>query len=240
MNGSSVAVAVVVVLAGVVVGCSKTDGGEAPAASASAGEARTIKITGTPATASAPEPASASATASASGSAAAPAPASASASASAPVRALASASASAPVRAPASASAKAVAEPPLKPASARLSGKNFSLDVASPGCRVDAPCTMTLRLVASGEFHINKEYPYKFVAAGAPGVTFLGSGEASTFSRAAGDFREDGEKTGVMTVRFKPTAAGEAKVSGTYKMSVCSASSCQIESQAVSLSVPVM
>jgi len=99
---------------------------------------------------------------------------------------------------------------------------------------------VTLRLVASGEYHVNKEYPYKFTAAAAPGVTFLGSADASTFSRAAGDFREEGEKIGVMTVRFRPTAAGEAKVSGTYKMSVCSAENCQVESQAVSLSIPVL
>ena len=63
---------------------------------------------------------------------------------------------------------------PLKPASTRVSGKNFTLDAASPGCRVDTPCTMTLRLAASGEYHVNKEYPYKFLAAAAPGVQFLG------------------------------------------------------------------
>jgi hypothetical protein len=140
------------------------------------------------------------------------------------------------------ASAKAVEAPatPLKPASTRVAGKNFTLDAASPGCRVDVPCAMTLRLAASGEYHVNKEYPYKFLAAAAPGVQFLGSGDANTFSRTAGDFREDGEKTGTMTVRFKPSTAGEARVSGTYKMSVCSAENCQVETQAVTLVVPVM
>ncbi len=121
-----------------------------------------------------------------------------------------------------------------------MTGKNFTLDAASPGCRVDLPCTMTLRLAASGEYHVNKEYPYKFLAAAAPGVQFLGNGEANTFSRAAGDFHEDGEKAATMTVRFKPTGAGEARVSGTYKMSVCSAENCQVETQAVTLVVPVM
>jgi hypothetical protein len=99
---------------------------------------------------------------------------------------------------------------------------------------------MTLRLAPSGEYHVNKEYPYKFLAGAAPGVQFLGNGDANTFSRAAGDFREEGEKSATMTVRFKPTAAGEARVSGTYKMSVCSAENCQIETQAVTLAVPVM
>ena len=99
---------------------------------------------------------------------------------------------------------------------------------------------MTLRLAAGGEYHVNKEYPYKFVATAAPGVQFLGNGEPNTFSRSSGDFREDGEKAATMTVRFKPTAAGEARVTGTYKMSVCSAENCQVETQAVQLAVPVM
>ncbi len=98
---------------------------------------------------------------------------------------------------------------------------------------------MTLRLTAAGEYHVNKEYPYKFIATAAPGIQFLGTGDASTFSRAAGDFREEGEKAATMTVRFTPTAAGEAHVSGTYKMSVCSAENCQIETPTVSLAVTV-
>ncbi len=172
----------------------------------------------------------------------------ASATASAPVAsatAAASASASAP---PADAGAAkttkdAGAGTPtakLQPAKAHVDGKNFSLDVASPGCRAGEECTMTIKLVASADYHVNKEYPYKFVAAAAPGIMFLGKGDATTFSKASGDFVEEGEKTATMTVRFKPGAAGEAKVSGTYKMSVCSADQCQIEQQPVSLGVPVL
>ena len=220
-------------LALLVVGCSKSDGGVGGAPSASAvavpGEAASvIAITGTP-------------------------PVAPSAAPSASVATSATPSASAATRAgtgtgvPAAsvkgiASAKAVETPvtPLKPASTRMSGKNFTLDASSPGCRVEVSCTMTLRLAATGDYHVNKEYPYKFLAAAAPGVQFLGSGDANTFSRAAGDFREDSEKAGTMTVRFKPTSAGEARVSGTYKMSVCSAENCQVETQAVMLAVPVM
>jgi hypothetical protein len=42
-----------------------------------------------------------------------------------------------------------------------------------------------------------------------------------------------------MTVRFKPSAAGDAKIAGTYKMSVCSADQCQIEVQPLVLNVKV-
>ena len=225
MHASRLAIASSLALAALLPACSKSDAtSTAPTASAVAvpSEAPTIAITGTP-VASAPA-ASASALASASVSAKPPASARSATSTTAAV----------------AASAPALAPVALKPAASHLTGKNFVLDAASPGCRVDTPCTMTLRLAAAGEYHVNKEYPYKFIAAAAPGVQFLGSADANTFSRAAGDFREDGEKAATLTVRFKPTATGEARVSGTYKMSVCSAENCQIETPTITLAVPVM
>lgn len=156
------------------------------------------------------------------------------------VASAAPAASSAPVASAAPVDAGKAKPGKLQPAKAHVDGKNFALDVASPGCRAGEDCTMTIKLVASAEYHVNKEYPYKFVAAAAPGITFLGKGDASTFSKASGDFTEEGEKTATMTVRFKPAAAGEAKVSGTYKMSVCSAEQCQIEQQAIALAIPVL
>lgn len=126
----------------------------------------------------------------------------------------------------------------LVPASAHVNGKNFGLDVSSAGCRAGNECAMTIHLAVAGDYHVNKEYPYKFVATPEPGVTFLAQ-DGTTFSRAAGDFREEGPKAGTMTVRFKPSAAGTARVQGTFKMSVCSDENCQIEQQPVSLAIPV-
>lgn len=132
----------------------------------------------------------------------------------------------------ASASAKGV--------TARVPGKNFVLDATSTGCRVDAQCAMTIRLQTSGDYHVNKEYPYKFTAVATPNVTFLGKGDASVFSRASGDFAEASPTSGVMTVRFKPAGPGEVSLTGTYKLSVCSADQCQIEQQAIALTVTVL
>ncbi|MBN9165150.1 MAG: hypothetical protein BGO98_16315 [Myxococcales bacterium 68-20] len=126
------------------------------------------------------------------------------------------------------------------PASKHVTGTNFTLDLASPGCKAGAECAMTIKLVAAGDYHVNAEYPYKFVASAAPGIEFLGKGEATTFTRAAGDFVEHGERSGTMTIRFKPTSPGEARVAGTYKFSVCSADQCQIEQEKLDLAVPVM
>lgn len=142
------------------------------------------------------------------------------------------------------ASASAATPPPRasadeQPGKTHIAGKNFSIDATSSSCRAGAECAMTITLSAAPSYHINKEYPYKFIATAAPGVTFLGKEDPSTFSRASGDFAEKGETTGTMTVRFKPTAAGEARLSGTYRMSVCNEEHCQIEQQPVSVRVPV-
>ena len=69
---------------------------------------------------------------------------------------------------------------------------------------------MTIKIATGAEWHVNKEYPYKFLASAAPNLTFLGKSDPNTFSRAAGDFAEQGEKTATMTVRFKPASAGES------------------------------
>ncbi|MBX3212843.1 MAG: hypothetical protein KF850_12465 [Labilithrix sp.] len=171
---------------------------------------------------------------SASPAASAPAAASTASAASAPP------SASAPAVADAGKSRDAGATAKLEPASKRVTGDNFALDLASPGCKVAAECAMTIKLVASGDYHVNAEYPYKFTATPAPGVELLGKGDAATFTRAAGDFVSHDEKVGTMTVRFKPSAPGPVRIAGTYKFSVCSADQCQIEQEKLELTVPVM
>lgn len=126
------------------------------------------------------------------------------------------------------------------PVSKRVTGTNFTLDLEAPRCNAGAECAMTIKLVAAGDYHVNAEYPYKFVASAAPGVEFLGKGAATTFTRAAGDFVSHGEKSGTMTVRFKPSSPGEARIAGTYKLSVCSEDQCQIEQEKLDLTVPIM
>lgn len=144
---------------------------------------------------------------------------------------------------PATSAAAAAATAPkiteLGPGRQRVDGQNFSLDLASTGCKSGAECTLTIKLVAAAEYHVNKSYPYKVITNAAPGISFLGKKDPNTFSKESGDFVEEGEKAATMTVRFKPAAAGEAKVTGIYRMSVCSDEQCQIEIQPIAVSVPV-
>ncbi|WP_394821179.1 hypothetical protein [Pendulispora albinea] len=127
-------------------------------------------------------------------------------------------------------------------ASNHVDGKNFKLDATPEGdCKAGAPCSVVLRLEAAGDFHINKEYPYKFKAAEGAGIEFQGTDAAgkNVFSKSAGDFKVDGEKIATMRVKFKPTAKGNVTITGTYKMSVCSAKECQLESQEIQATVAV-
>lgn len=163
------------------------------------------------------------------------APASA-ASAKASAAGSASAKASAAV---ASASASASATPPAKPAASRTAGSHFTVDFVAPGdCKSGARCNASLTLRALEGYHINNEYPYKFIANDAANVDFLGK-EGKTYSKAGGEFAKTGETTAQMSVPFQAKSAGTAKLSGTFKMSVCSEANCQIETPSVALDVPI-
>jgi hypothetical protein len=121
-------------------------------------------------------------------------------------------------------------------------GSNFFVDAVTPAdCAPGAKCTVDVKLVATGEFHINDEYPYKFRADDAPGVEYLGADAAgkNTFSRDAKDWKKTDEKSGVMTLAFRASDKGQKTVGGTFKLSVCSAQNCQLEQQPVKATVAI-
>lgn len=88
---------------------------------------------------------------------------------------------------------------------------------------------------------MNKDYPYKLAMDAAPGADFLGTDAAgaSTFTKAAGDFTVDAEKTGTMTVKFRPSAGGALALGGEMRLSVCNASNCMLDKARVTATVPV-
>ena len=95
------------------------------------------------------------------------------------------------------------------------------------------PGSVKVMLVATGGFHCNDKYPYKFkLGAASGGVTY-----PQPIVRVEA-MRVTPERS-VMTVPFVPSAAGDARVSGTFSFSVCSATSCQIEARELSITVKV-
>jgi hypothetical protein len=121
-------------------------------------------------------------------------------------------------------------------------GHDYFVDATpSPACAAGANCAVALTLVATGDYHINDEYPYKFKADEARGVTFLGTDGAgkNVFSKSAHDWTKTDEKTGKMIVAFNPTDKGSTTITGTFKLSVCSRQNCQLEQQPLAAVVAV-
>ena len=116
---------------------------------------------------------------------------------------------------------------------------HFFVDAPPATCAPGAPCTVALKLVATGDFHVNDEYPYRFKADDAPGLTFLGTdpGGKSTFSKTAGDWQKTDAKSGAMTLKFTTDAPGDKAIAGTLKLSVCSAQACLLEQRQVTANV---
>jgi hypothetical protein len=129
----------------------------------------------------------------------------------------------------ATATAKRLATPPQMVASG-ASGNHYVVGYnALSGCAVDAPCTGTVTLTATGGYHINNEFPYKFVVDAAPGIEWQTS-DGRSFGKGTGEFVKTGELTALISLRYRGKQAGTARLAGTFKMSVCSEANCQVES----------
>jgi len=119
---------------------------------------------------------------------------------------------------------------------------NFFIDTSSaPGCTTGATCALGVRLVATGAFHINDDYPYRFKADDAKDLQYFGTDGAgkSVFSKAAGDWAKTDPKIGAMTVKFASASAGRKTVAGTLKLSVCSEANCLLEQRQVVVPIEV-
>lgn len=118
-------------------------------------------------------------------------------------------------------------------AAAPLAGKPFYRVDQGPAapCASGRACQARIALTALGDYHVNVDYPFKFIAArdALAGPPIDGPG-----AFALGD-----AKHGTLTVTFHPTQPGTAKLRGTFKLSVCSDATCEIESPVLELAIPV-
>jgi hypothetical protein len=135
--------------------------------------------------------------------------------------------------------AVSAAPPPASSCAHAVCADNFFVDTTTEDCVVGSPCSVSLKLVATGAFHVNDEYPYRFRADDAAGVEFLGTDAAgtNTFSKSAGDWQRSEEKAGLMNVKFTVADRGTKRIGGTLKLSVCSAQACLLEQRTVTASV---
>ena len=111
---------------------------------------------------------------------------------------------------------------------ARAEAPVYRVNVEPPAkCAVGAPCEARLKLTALGGYKVNAEYPSKFVVDPGSPVTIQ-----------AGKLVRDTEKTGTLTLAVTPKEAGTARVTGTFKLSVCTKDVCKIEKAKIAFAVP--
>lgn len=222
------------------VACDKTEKGApttstAPSASVAAANAPSGPTAAASATATATATAAVTVAETPSGTTApSAAPAAVAPSATTAQKTTAATSATASARAQASAAPAAPLKPPVKFEQATAM---YKLEAAPPAsCNAGATCEVPLRLEALGPYHINKEYPYKLKTEPSQGVSF--ARPDGVFSKASGDFSQEGETVGVVKVRFTGES-GQAKIRGVYKFSVCSASDCKLAEAQVAFETPI-
>ena len=123
------------------------------------------------------------------------------------------------------------AEPRTAVPSPPLASKPFFRVDAGPAtpCARGATCEARFALTALGDYHVNKDYPFKFVGDPAPAIPLDGTGT----------FTLDDATHGTLTIKFRPNAPGTARLAGTFKLSVCSDKTCEIETPKLELAVPV-
>ncbi len=130
--------------------------------------------------------------------------------------------------------AVATATPAPDVTSATVAEATFSVWMAGSGrYKAGEPGTVQVVLTPKGEWHCNENYPYKLKLGAPPaGVSY-----PQAVVRKEAMSVTPGRAS--MAVPFVPTAAGDAKIGGTFSFSVCSAKSCQIESREVAITVKV-
>ena len=107
----------------------------------------------------------------------------------------------------------------------------FRVDVDAPvSCIRAAKCEVRLRLTALGPFKVNPEYPFKFVA----------DAPAASLVDGPGTFVVTDAKTGVHTIALHAPEAITLKISGTFKLSVCTEELCKIETPKLAFEIPVV
>jgi hypothetical protein len=105
----------------------------------------------------------------------------------------------------------------------------FEVKVTPPtACAAQSPCEAKVVLTALDKFKVNKEYPFKFVVDENPAITV-----DSKFTPS------DDVKTGMLLITVRAEKPGTVKVSGTFKLSVCTDDVCKIEQPKIAFEVPV-
>lgn len=112
---------------------------------------------------------------------------------------------------------------------------NYTVKLETSGpYKKDQQGIVRVVLTTKGDYHINKQYPYKFKTQDPPadGVTY----PKKVVPKDDGTYEE---KKAVLPVPFVPTKSGEVTVGGTFSLSVCTDANCLMDKAQLEIAVKV-
>jgi len=137
---------------------------------------------------------------------------------------------------------EAAAEPaggPARPMLAALGAthetENYKVTIEAPGpYKKGVEGKVNVVLTTKGDYHINKQYPYKFTCQDPPaeGVSY----PKPVVRREDGTFEE---RKAVLAVPFVANRAGEVKVGGVFSLSVCTDANCLMDKAPIEITVKI-
>jgi hypothetical protein len=136
--------------------------------------------------------------------------------------------------------AAAVGEPAAAGVPAEIEGKphaegeGYVIEVKAPAdAAAGAEGTAQVQLSATGQYHLNKDFPTVLDVTAPDGVTL---GKVKLTTADASKFEE---KTATWDVKFTAKDAGEKKFGAKFRFAVCTATTCDPKKEALAWVVPV-
>lgn len=109
----------------------------------------------------------------------------------------------------------------------------YEYSVKAPSAKANASAVAKLTVKATGDYHVNKDYPAKLTIVAPAGVT------VEKAKQTKDDFKIT-EKTGEFEVKFKADAPGTKEFTGEFKFAVCQGEkACEPKVEKVSFKVDV-
>jgi hypothetical protein len=142
---------------------------------------------------------------------------------------------------PAATSAKAAAPEGEKAAPAaaaagkpRVEGKGFVVEVKAPdGVSAGGEGVATITLTATGEYHLNKEFPTVLEVTAPAGV------EVGKPKQGIDDAASFEAKTATWQVKFTSKDSGDKQFAASFRFAVCTETTCDPKKEALAWNVPV-
>jgi len=114
-----------------------------------------------------------------------------------------------------------------------FAGSNYTLSVQAPAAKTSVNSVAKIKVVPTGEFHMNLDFPTKLTINAPDGVTLEKAKQAKS------DAVKLDKDSAEFDVAFTASSAGKKSFTGEMKFAVCTADNCSPQTSPVAFTVDV-